>query len=183
MSGSSNALETAETSFHQDLNGDGTIGVPGGGGTSGTTIESFGSTALVQSGGHYFMNPVSGGTGPELNDLTGSAALTVGEYGAWTPLGAEATSTGYEVAWKDGSADQYTVWQTDSSGHFLSSTDSMSGSSNALETAETSFHQDLNGDGTIGVPASGGATVAAQVFPTDEAPIIGLANPQHSDHG
>ena len=154
LSGSSSTLESYETSFHQDLNGDGTIGVPGGGGISGTTIELFGSTSLVQSGGNYFMNPVSGGTGPELSYQ--GAPVTVGELGAWAPLGAEVTSTGYEVAWKNGSADQYTVWQTDASGHFVSSTAVLSGSSSTLEAYETSFHQDLNGDGTIGVPGGGG---------------------------
>src|SRR5581483_7091252 len=31
-----------------------------------TVIESFGSTALVQVGSNFFLNPASGGTGPEL---------------------------------------------------------------------------------------------------------------------
>src|SRR6185437_6428848 len=39
-----------------------------------TTIESYGSTALVQSGSNYFMNPVAGGTGPELK--SSGAAVT-----------------------------------------------------------------------------------------------------------
>ena len=42
VSGTSTALEALETSFHQDLNGDGVIGVPT------TVIESFGSTSLVE---------------------------------------------------------------------------------------------------------------------------------------
>ncbi len=51
--------------------------------------------------------------------------------------------------------DQYTVWTTDNSGNYLSSAfDSASGSSTALESFETSFHQDLNGDGVIGPPAA-----------------------------
>jgi Ca2+-binding RTX toxin-like protein len=112
----------------------------------------------------------SGGTGPELDDMAG-APLAVGEYGVWIPLGAEATSTGYEVAWKDGSADEYTVWQTDGSGHFLSSTASMSGSSSALETSETSFHQDLNGDGIIGVPTTTGGTTTSGGT-TSSAPVL-----------
>ena len=116
--------------------------------------------------------------------------MTPGEFGAWTPLGAEATSTGYEVAWKNGSADQYTIWQTDSSGNYLSDSGSVSGMSATLETAETSFHQDLNHDGTIGVPAAGGNAIAASrpdVSSTapaiEEAPLIGLASQPHSDHG
>ena len=48
-------------------------------------------------------------------------------------------------------ADQYTVWNTDSNGNFVSDIGVVSGSSYALESLETSFHQDLNGDGTIGL--------------------------------
>jgi hypothetical protein len=52
------------------------------------------------------------------------------------------------------SADQYTVWNTDSSGNYISNAIGVvSGSSPALKSLETSFHQDLNGDGVIGVPA------------------------------
>ena len=48
-SGSSAALESLEPSFHQDLNGDGVIGVPT------TVIEAFGSTSLVEVGSNYFL--------------------------------------------------------------------------------------------------------------------------------
>jgi hypothetical protein len=83
------------------------------------------------------------------------APVAQGQIAAWAPIGAEQTATGYEVAWKNGSADQYTVWNTDSSGNYLSNAiATVSGSSAALESLETSFHQDLNRDGTIGVPAS-----------------------------
>ena len=68
------------------------------------------------------------------------------------PIGAEQTATGYEVAWKLTGADQYTVWNTDSNGNLVSDTlGVVSGSSYALESLETSFQQDLNGDGTIGL--------------------------------
>ena len=71
--------------------------------------------------------------------------------GHWVPIGAEQTATGYEVAWKMTGADQYTVWNTDSSGNYLSSAfDVASGTSAALQSFETSFQQDLNGDGMIG---------------------------------
>ena len=39
---------------------------------------------------------------------------------AWTPIGAEQTASGYEVAWKIPGADHYTVWNTDSSGNYVS---------------------------------------------------------------
>jgi hypothetical protein len=75
--------------------------------------------------------------------------------GPWAPIGAEQTATGYEVAWKITGADQYTVWTTDNSGNYVSSAfDVASGTSAALQSFETSFHQDLNGDGVIGVPTA-----------------------------
>ena len=43
-----------------------------------------------------------------------------GQFGAWTPIGAAVTATGYEVAWKVAGADQYVVWNTDSSGNYIS---------------------------------------------------------------
>ena len=47
---------------------------------------------------------------------------------------------------------QYTVWSTDSNGNYLSNViGAVSGNSLALETLETTFNQDLNGDGTTGV--------------------------------
>jgi 20S proteasome alpha/beta subunit len=154
VSGSSTALEALETSFHQDLNGDGIIGIPAA--PPSTTIEAKGATALVQTGNHYFLDPVAGGTGPDLK--YGGTDFTVGTWGAWTPIGAEATATGYEVAWKIG-ADTYTVWNTDANGNITTNAiGTVSGSSSALEGLETSFQQDLNGDGTIGIPAAPGST-------------------------
>ena len=71
------------------------------------------------------------------------------------PIGAEQTATGYEVAWKVTGADQYTVWNTDSNGNLVSDTlGVVSGSSTALTSLESSFYQDLNGDGVIGLPTT-----------------------------
>jgi serralysin len=110
----------------------------------------------VQTGNEYFLNPVAGGTGPDLK--YGGTDFTVGTWGAWAPIGAEATATGYEVAWKIG-ADTYTVWNTDANGNITTNvTGTVSGGSTALEALETSFQQDLNNDGTIGVPAAPGST-------------------------
>ena len=89
------------------------------------------------------------GSGPSLK--YGGADVVAGQFGSgWTPIGTEQTATGYEVAWKN-DAGQYSVWNTDSNGNFISTTAAMSASSTALESIETSFHQDLNGDGVIGV--------------------------------
>jgi aryl-phospho-beta-D-glucosidase BglC (GH1 family) len=147
VSGTSTALESIETSFHQDLNGDGVIGIPT------TVIEAFGSTKLVEAGSNYYLEGVSSGTGPELQ--FGGAPVVAGTLGGWTPIGAEQTSGGYEVALKVTGVDEYTVWNTDSNGNYVSqATGAVSGTSTALESIETSFHQDLNGDGVIGIPTT-----------------------------
>src|SRR6185437_8115739 len=164
VSGSNTTLQSLETTFQQDINGDGVIGVPGTT-SGGTTIESYGSTALVQSGSNYFMNPVAGGTGPEL--MRSGAAVTSGEFGSWAPIGAEATSSGYEVAWKNSSLGQYDVWNTDTSGNYVSELGIVPGSSSSLQALEPSFHQDLNGDGVIGLnspttPIGGGSATTLQ---------------------
>jgi hypothetical protein len=90
--------------------------------------------------------------------------------GPWAPIGAEQTASGYEVAWKVTGADQFTVWNTDNSGNYVSSAfDVASGTSAALQSFETSFHQDLNGDGYIGLVldgSSGGRTLTAGISPT-----------------
>ncbi len=168
MSGSSTALETYETSFHQDLNGDGVIGIPA---ANTTVIEAFGSTSLVQVGNNYFMDSHSTGTGPEV--MYGGAPLTVGEF-AWTPIGAEQISGGYEIALKNAATGQYTVWNTDSSGNVTYDPSGvMSGNSTALETYETSFHQDLNNDGVIGIPTTTGPVAST---PAAQAPQVTVVN-------
>ena len=75
-----------------------------------------------------------------------------GQFGQWTPIGAEQTASGYEVAWKVTGADQYAVWDTDSNGNYTSNIlDTVSGTDPTLQSIETSFQQDLNGDGYIGL--------------------------------
>ena len=144
VSGESSQLQFIEMSFQQDLNGDGRIGLP-----PSTVIESFGSTTLFQSGSNYFF----GTTAPAAELSNGGAPVVVGQFGAWTPIGAEKTATGYEVAWALPGADQYTIWYLDGSGNFVSDpTGTVSGKSSQLESFETSFEQDLNGDGIIGLP-------------------------------
>ena len=152
MSGTSAALQSFETSFQQDLNGDGSIGPP----HRPTVIEGFGSTSLAEGGSNYFLYP-NGGSAVELSYA--GAPVVAGQFdqfgGPWAPIGAEQTASGYEVAWKVTGADQYTVWNTDNSGNYISSAfDLASGTSAALQSFETSFQQDLNGDGVIGALAA-----------------------------
>ena len=117
---------------------------------SSTTIESSGSTSLVESGSNYFLQP-AGGSVVELSYA--GAPVVAGQFSPWEPIGAEQTANGYEVAWKVAGADQYTVWYTDNNGNYLSSAFAVaSGTSAALESFEASFQQDLNGDGSIGAP-------------------------------
>jgi hypothetical protein len=155
VSGSSSALQLLEPSFHQDLNGDGVIG------PHTTVIEAQGSTSLVEVANNYFLYPVGGSSGPELSFL--GAPFVAGQTGAWTPIGAEKTASGYEVAWQVPGTDQYAVWNTDSSGHYLSDTGVVSGLSSTLQVAETSFHQDLNNDGMIGPPPATSALTLTQM--------------------
>jgi 20S proteasome alpha/beta subunit len=149
VSGTSYALESLEASFHQDINGDGVIGITG---SPGGLIEKFGSTSLVQVGNNFYFAPVGGTIGPEFK-YNGSPVV-VG-LGGWSFIGVEQTASGYEVALHVAGADQYTVWNTDTNGAFVSNGTGgvVSGTSTVLETLETSFHQDINGDGVIGVPS------------------------------
>jgi hypothetical protein len=78
--------------------------------------------------------------------------VTVGQFGGWAPIGAVQTAGGYDVAWKVTGADEYTVWNTDSQGNYISNLiGAVSGNSYALESFEPIFNQDLNGDGVIGL--------------------------------
>ena len=162
LSGTSLALESLEPTFGQDLNGNSAIGVVAAG------IESVGATDLVRLANTYSLNAHGAPTGQQLK-LSG-AAVTVGQFGAWTPLGAEQTGSNDQIVWKNGGADQYVVWTTDSNGNFLSQGAVLSGTSLALESLETTFHQDFNSDGTTGVVTSVmksfGATTLDQVANT-----------------
>jgi Ca2+-binding RTX toxin-like protein len=146
VTGGSKTLQAAETSLGQDLNGDGTTGLVT------TVIESLGSTTLVQVADTYDLYPSGGVLGPELR--FGGSAVTAGQFGAWTPIAAEATPAGYQVVWKMTGAERYAVWLADANGNLLSSpTGVVPGSNPALQSLEPEFNQDLNGDGTNGVTA------------------------------
>ena len=142
VAGSDMSLQVLENSFHQDLNGNGQIGPVT------TTIESFRVTHLDEVANQYFLRD-SGGAGPMLKYQ--GAALVDGQFGAWNPIGAEQTASGYQVVFKNGAADQYTVWNLDGNGNYVSSaTGVLPGSDMALQFLENTFHQDLNGNGQVG---------------------------------
>ena len=147
MSASSNALKSIETSFHQDLNGDGTIGVPTTTNTT-TVIESVGSTSLVEVGTNFFLDNISTGTGPALK--YGGADVVAGQFGAAGRRSAPSRPRP-AMRWPGrtmpASIRSGTPTATATSSR---STAAMSASSPALESIETSFLQDLNGNGLIG---------------------------------
>ena len=88
-------------------------------------IESAGVTSLVEIGGKYYLNS-SSGSGPTLK--YGGAAFVDGTDGTWTPIGAEKTATGYQVAWKEASTGLYTAWNTDNNGNYVSHVSALTGS-------------------------------------------------------
>ena len=91
----------------------------------------------------------AGGTGPSLK--RGGVEYKVGAFGDWAAIGAEQTGGGYQVVWRVAGADQYTVWNTDGQGNYLANaTGAVSGSDAFLQALESSFAQDLNGNGQIG---------------------------------
>src|SRR6185312_239894 len=61
-----------------------------------TVIESAGSTSLVAVSNHFFLDNISTGLGPSLK--YGGADVVAGQFGSWTPIGAEQTASGYQVA-------------------------------------------------------------------------------------
>ena len=142
-------LKLFETSFLQDLNGDGVVG-----GLNTKVIETAGATSLIQAGENFSLS--SGGAGPTLKAY--GAAVIAGQSGGWTPIGVEKTATGYQVAWKGPDKDQFGFWNTDSSGNLVSNTGVLSGS--GLKSFEASFQQDLNGDGVIGT-STGNAPISS----------------------
>jgi hypothetical protein len=175
--GSSSAVQAQEPAFHQDLNGDGIIGAPSAPPPSSTTIESVGTTTLVQVGNNYYLNPAGGGTGPVLS--YNGTPVVPGQYNGYLPYAAEATASGYVVAFKDTVSGQFSIWNVNSSGNYISNIVGIApGSSSAVQGQEPAFHQDLNGDGVIGVPVvspnTGLAGGGSFLFSADRAPTSAI---------
>ena len=154
------ALESFESVFQQDLNGDGVVGL------ATMAIQTDGATTLTQVANRFYLDG-SNGSGPALK--YGGGFVTAGEFGALTtPIGAVQTASGYDVAWHNTSTNLYAVWATNSSGNYTGTLiGAASVNSYALESFESVFQQDLNGDGVVGLATmaiqTDGATTLTQV--------------------
>ena len=169
VSGATWYVESAESTLHQDLNGDLTIGP-----AITATIEAIGGTSLTQVADSYFVIYASGGPQLKLN----GAYVAVGQLGAWTPIGAEATGNGFWITWKNGVADQYTVWQADGAGNYLGNAIGIVlGTTSALQQFEPAFQQDLNGDGVIPIEAVGSTKLVQNGTNYVLDPMASLAGP------
>ena len=157
LTSASAELQSLEPGFNQDLNGSGGI-------TPRTVIESSGSTTLANVATAFVLSPTGSSLGPQLR-MSG-ALVVAGQFGAWTPIGAEKMPNGtYLVFWKNG-PDQYIAWTVDSGGNYLSQSDVLSGASIGLLSLEPGFNQDLNGSGGItprSVVESSGSTTLANI--------------------
>jgi Ca2+-binding RTX toxin-like protein len=151
VSGSNVSLQSMETVVQQDVNGDGTIGIT----LARSVIETAGATDLIRFGNNFVFHAEGTSSGPSLK--YGGSDFVVGQFGSWTPIGVEKTVSGYQVAWRVGTTDQYVVWNTDVNGNYVSAaTGVVSGGNATIISLEPFFDQDLNGNGIIGSgPASG----------------------------
>ncbi|MGJ4915133.1 NF038122 family metalloprotease [Bradyrhizobium sp. HKCCYLRH2060] len=152
VSGTSVTAKTFETTFHQDFNGDGVIGI-----SAPIVIQTDGSTSLVQIDNNYGL--YTGGSGPTIK--IGGAPVVVGQLGNTIPIGAIQIGSDYDIAWKDPTTGQFTFTTADSNGNYKANLSGwVSGTSTTAESLETLFHQDFNSDGTIGVPSSSSPLLA-----------------------
>jgi hypothetical protein len=125
-------------------------------------IEPNGSTGLSVAANHIYLHDGSG-VGPALKQF--GRPITTAELAPWTPIGAETTSWGYRVAFRDASNDTYSFWAAGPHGNYLSSTRTLPPTSPLLKLLEYSFGRDLNGDGAIGfrLPASGASSAVGML--------------------
>jgi hypothetical protein len=137
--GSQGASQSAETTFRQDFNGDRAVG------PMTTAIETSGQTRLYDVADAYFMYPASGAP---VALKVGGAMLAEGQLGAWQPIAAEQVGGSYQVALK--LAGDIWIWNVDSGGNYVSNSAYGNGSQWALQSAETTFRQDFNGDHAVG---------------------------------
>ncbi|WP_225129265.1 hypothetical protein [Bradyrhizobium sp. IC3123] len=108
-------------------------------------IQTDGTQALSRTGQTTFS--IRSAAEPAPNSIWQCARHRQDEGG----MGSQ-TVSGYDIARKNASSGQFNIWSTDASAHYSTNLLSfVSGSNPALESYESTFHQDLNGDGAIGI--------------------------------
>ena len=126
-------------------------------------IESSGTTSLQLDGSNHYV--LTGSLTATLR--FGGGPVTMNQFGAWTPIGAEQSGQNFVVVWRNTVLNQYVTWTVDGNGNFLSQSALLSPTSFALESLETPFGQNLNGDGTTGLTTAPieaiGSTTLTQV--------------------
>jgi Tryptophan-rich Synechocystis species C-terminal domain/RTX calcium-binding nonapeptide repeat (4 copies) len=176
------ALEAAELTFNQDLNGDHIIGPPTATPIQSDTVGSV-TTTLSMLGNEY---TISNGTTSVVLSYNGVA---VGTNGVWKPIGAVQVGSQYEVAFQLSGTSEFDIWTINSSGNYISDGGVVLATSVALESTETTFNQDLNGDTVIGLyaapntmlqisqgPVTIGAGATAEITGTDSAATTFIAS-------
>src|SRR5947208_1987163 len=94
------------------MKGDGRIGV------ASTVIEALGSTSLVQADNNLYLNTISSGFCPTLQ--CGRTATLFPYTTLFRSVAVEQIAGGYQVALKYAAGNQFSIWNTDSSGNFIS---------------------------------------------------------------
>lgn len=153
LSSASPELRSLEAGFNQNLNNDGGIETP-------VAVESSGATRLgtVGAGAAYLLAPTGNWLGPQLR--YGGALVTSSTFSSWGIRGVEFTGSVYEVVWQSGS--QWTVWNVDSAGNFLSQTAILNATQ--MQAYEPAFGQDFSNNGLLAtrstIETSGATTLA-----------------------
>jgi hypothetical protein len=109
---------------------------------------------LTRVGDNYFLFD-SSGTGPSLK-YEGANLSVASDFTWYGPIAAVRTATGYDVALKAYGKSQYMIASVDTNGNWTTNlTPIVSGTSSTLQSFESIFHADLNGDGVIVLSGSG----------------------------
>src|SRR5260370_419949 len=129
VSGGTFAFQSLETSFQHQLYSHAWIAH-----AAFSLIETNGSTSLVQLLGTYALYPVGGSSGPQLKLNGMGVAAGLGQFAGWTAFFFNDTATTeiYTLSLHD--ALPISVWNTDSSGNFLSNIGVVSGGTYAFQS-------------------------------------------------
>ena len=138
---STSELLAAESRLNTDLNGDSSTGL-----TFSSAGEPIGNVTFGSNQLGYAIR--DGATPPIQVSFSGQIASPSNPGGDWSAIAAAATTTGFELFWKNGVTGQYARWVLDASGN-LSSGALLSTSE--LLTAESRLNTDLNGDTITGI--------------------------------